>query len=72
MISNEIHALTRLRSRLPGMKPSMLALVIVSLSLGWTGLFKQSAAPTAAAVSRVHQLELEDQSENPGNISAEE
>jgi hypothetical protein len=28
--------------------------------------------PAPPAVSRVHQLEIEDQSENPGNISAEE
>jgi hypothetical protein len=36
--------------------------------LGSIGLFRQSAPP----VSRVHQLEIEDQSENPGNISPAE
>lgn len=35
------------------------------------GLSAQRSAP-ATAISRVHQLEIEDQSENPGNISAAE
>ena len=49
-----------------------LALPVAVLNLGSVGLSAQSAAPATAAVSRVHQLEVEDQSENPGNISAEE
>ena len=47
----------------------MLALPVAVLNLGST-LSAQSAA--TGAVSRVHQLEIEDQSENPGNISAAE
>jgi len=54
------------------MKMLMLALPIALLSLQSVKLAAQSAAPASAAVSRVHQLETEDQSENPGNISAEE
>lgn len=54
------------------MKILMLALSVVVLNLGSIGLSAQSAAPATAAVSRVHQLEIEDQSENPGNISAAE
>jgi hypothetical protein len=54
------------------MKILMLALPVVVLNLGSIGLSAQSAAPATAAVSRVHQLEIEDQSENPGNISAAE
>jgi hypothetical protein len=50
----------------------MLALPVAVLNLGSIGLSAQSAAPATAAVSRVHQLEVEDQSENPGNISAAE
>jgi hypothetical protein len=50
----------------------MLALPVAVLILGSIGLSAQSTAPATAAVSRVHQLEVEDQSENPGNISAEE
>ena len=50
------------------MKLLMLVLPLAVLNLGSIGLSAQSAAP--AAVSRVHQLEMEDQSENPGNISA--
>ena len=51
----------------------MLALPVAVFNFGidWT-VRAQSAAPTTAAVSRVHQLEMEDQSENPGNISAAE
>src|SRR5271163_2345813 len=52
------------------MKILMLALPVAVLNLGSIGLSAQSAAPATAAVSRVHQLEVEDQSENPGNISA--
>jgi hypothetical protein len=51
------------------MKFLMLALPVTVLSLAWIGLPAQDAAPTTTAVSRVHQLEIEDQSENPGNIS---
>src|SRR5580700_8583340 len=50
----------------------MLALPVAVLILGSIGLSAQSTAPATAAVSRVHQLEVEDQSENPGNISAAE
>jgi hypothetical protein len=50
----------------------VLALPVAVLNLGSIGLSAQSAAPISAAVSRVHQLEIEDQSENPGNISAAE
>jgi hypothetical protein len=52
------------------MNSLMLALPVAVLNLGSIGLSAQSAAPATAAVSRVHQLEVEDQSENPGNISA--
>ncbi len=38
------------------------------LDSGSVDLSAQSAAPTTAAVSRVHQLEIEDQSENPGTF----
>jgi hypothetical protein len=54
------------------MKTVMLSLLILVLSLGSIGLSAQIAPPAKAAVSRVHQLEIEDQSENPGNISAAE
>ncbi|HEX4810927.1 MAG TPA: hypothetical protein VH325_18460 [Bryobacteraceae bacterium] len=54
------------------MRILMLALPVAVLSLGSIGLSAQSTAPTTAAVSRVHQLEIEDQSEHPGNISAAE
>lgn len=54
------------------MRILMLALLVVVLSLGSIELSPQSAPPKTAAVSRVHQLEIEDQSENPGNISPEE
>jgi hypothetical protein len=54
------------------MKILMLVLPVAVLNLGSIGLSAQSAAPATAAVSRVHQLEIEDQSENPGNISAAE
>jgi hypothetical protein len=54
------------------MKILMLALPVAVLNLGSIGLSAQSTAPTTAAVSRVHQLEIEDQSENPGNISGAE
>jgi hypothetical protein len=46
----------------------MLAFLVALLNVGSIGLSAQSAAP----VSRVHQLQVEDQSENPGNISAED
>ena len=48
----------------------MLSYAFAVLSFGSIGLSAQSAAPIAPTVSRVHQLEIEDQSENPGNISA--
>jgi hypothetical protein len=54
------------------MKMLMLALSIAVLSFRPIGVAAQTAAPTAPAVSRVHQLEIDDQSENPGNISADE
>jgi hypothetical protein len=54
------------------MKILMLALPVAVLNLGSIGLSAQSTAPATAAVSRVHQLEIEDQSENPGNISGAE
>jgi len=50
----------------------MFALPVAVLNLGSIGLSAQRAAPATAAVSRVHQLLGEDQSENPGNISAAE
>jgi len=53
------------------MRILMLALPAAVLTLGSIELSPQSAQ-TKAAVSRVHQLEIEDQSENPGNISPEE
>jgi hypothetical protein len=49
----------------------MSVLPIAALTFLAAGLIAQTA-PTAPAVSRVHQLEIEDQSENPGNISADE
>jgi len=43
--------------------------ILGSVSIAWT----QQNTPTAtAAVSRIHQLVIEDQSESPGNISEEE
>ena len=51
------------------MKMMIFALPLALLSLRSIGLAAQSAAPASRAVSRVHQLEIEDQSENPGNIS---
>jgi hypothetical protein len=54
------------------MKILMFALPVALLCLGSIELSAQSASPATAPVSRVHQLEIEDQSENPGNISAED
>ena len=51
------------------MKMMIFALPLALLSLRSIDLAAQSAAPASPAVSRVHQLEIEDQSENPGNIS---
>ena len=48
------------------------ALATSVLNFGLIGPAAQTAAPATPAVSRIHQLEIEDQSENPGNISAEE
>jgi hypothetical protein len=53
------------------MRILMLALPVAALTWGSIELCPQSAQ-TKTAVSRVHQLEIEDQSENPGNISPEE
>ena len=53
------------------MRILMLALPVAVLSLGAIELSSRSAQ-TKAPVSRVHQLEIEDQSENPGNISPED
>lgn len=53
---------------LSGVKVPVAVLALAVLSLGSIELFAQSAA----RASRVHELETEDQSENPGNISAEE
>jgi len=53
------------------MRILMLALPAAVLTLGSIELSPQSAQ-TKAAVSRVHQLKIEDQSENPGNIPPEE
>lgn len=47
------------------------ALPAAILSFVTIGLIAQ-AASAASAVSRLHELEIEDQSENPGNISADE
>lgn len=54
------------------MRMLMLALPVTVLTLGSIEQLSQNAPPTKSAVSRVHQLEIEDQSENPGNISPEE
>jgi hypothetical protein len=53
------------------MRILMLALPVAVLSLGAIELSSPSAQ-TKAPVSRVHQLEIEDQSENRGNISPED
>lgn len=53
------------------MRMLKLALPVVILSVGSIALSPQGAPPTTA-VSRVHQLEIEDQSEKPGSISPEE
>src|ERR1700722_20111462 len=52
------------------MKLTILTLAVAILSLGSLRLSPQSTPPPTASASRVHQLEMEDQSENPGNISA--
>jgi hypothetical protein len=54
------------------MRILILSSAFAVLSFGSVGLSGQSAAPPEPTVSRVHQLEIEDQSENPGNISAAE
>jgi hypothetical protein len=53
------------------MRILMLALPVAVLSLGAIELSSRSAQ-TKAPVSRVHQLEIEDQTKNPGNISPED
>jgi len=52
--------------KLSHMRILMLALATSVLNFGLIGLAAQTAAPASPAVSRVHQLETEDQSENPG------
>ena len=54
------------------MKLTIPTLAMAILSLGSLRLSPQSTPPPTASASRVHQLETEDQSDNPGNISAEE
>jgi hypothetical protein len=54
------------------MKRRRFALLILLLSVGSFKLSAQNSTPAPKTVSRVHQLEVEDQSENPGNISAED
>ena len=49
-----------------------LTLIMAILCLGSIGLSQQSTPTATPAVSRVHQLVMEDQSENPGNTSEEE
>jgi hypothetical protein len=60
------------RDKLPRMRALTAASLLAVLSLGWIGYCAQTSSPATSAVSRVHQLEIEDQPENPGNISAEE
>lgn len=50
------------------MRILLLALPVALLTFGSIELSSQSEQ-TKPAVSRVHQLQIEDQSENPGNIS---
>jgi hypothetical protein len=50
------------------MKILMLAVPVAVLMLGSIELSQQSTQ-NKSSVSRVHQLEILDQSENPGNIS---
>jgi hypothetical protein len=54
------------------MRVQTLTLAVAILSLQSIGLSQQSTPTATTAVSRVHQLVMEDQSENPGNISEEE
>ena len=51
------------------MKMMMLVLPLALFCSKLSDLVAQTAAPAPPSVSRVHQLEIEDQSENPGNIS---
>ena len=53
------------------MRILLLALPVALLTFGSIELSSQSEQ-TKPAVSRVHQLQIEDQSENPGNISPED
>jgi hypothetical protein len=53
------------------MRILMLGLPVALFTLGAIELFSQGVQ-TKPAVSRVHQLAMEDQSENPGNISPED
>jgi hypothetical protein len=61
-----------MRRGLNRMRVQTLTLAVAILSLGSIGLSQQSTPAPITAVSRVHQLVVEDQSENPGNISEEE
>jgi hypothetical protein len=54
------------------MRVQTLTLAVAILSLGSIGLSQQSTPTATTTVSRVHQLVMEDQSENPGNTSEEE
>ena len=54
------------------MRVKTLTLAVAILSLGSIGLSQQSTPAATTAVSRVHQLVVEDQSENPGNTTEEE
>jgi hypothetical protein len=54
------------------MRVQTLTLAVAILSLGSIGLSQQSTPTATTAVLRVHQLVMEDQSENPGNTSEEE
>ena len=50
----------------------ILALPVALLTLGSIELFSQGVQTHALVVSRVHQLAMDDQSENPGNISPDD
>ena len=47
----------------------MPAFCLGTIVLTFASLAAQAQTPAAPPISRVHQLEIEDQSENPGNIS---
>src|SRR5271170_2109592 len=54
------------------MRVQTLTLAVGILSLGSLGLSQQSTPAATTAGSRVDQLVVEDQSENPGNTTEEE